>query len=114
MINPFRSQMASFLTKSAHEGLEKLDKNSSLARKLKTVDVDAILKYDINKICEEMSCSEMVKLTTLAGQVKSGLGDEELVKEDVKNIAKDIVKRVEKKSGSLKITSDLRDLLFNL
>lgn len=114
MINPFRSQMVLFLTKSAHAGLEKLDKNSLLARKLKAVDVQAILKHDINKICAEMSCPEMVKLTTLAGQIKSGLRDEELAKEDVKNIAKDIVKRVEKKSGEFKASPELRDLLYNL
>ena len=114
MMNPLRSQIAALITKSAQEGLKKLDKNYALACKLKGMDVDVLLKDTVNKFCNEMSYFEMVKLTSIVTGLNSGLRDKNQAKEDMKNTAKDIIKRIERKTGNLDIPSDISDLLFNL
>lgn len=113
-MNLLRSQIAALITKSAQAGLKKLDKNSALACKLKGMDIDTLLKDSVNKLCDEMYSVEMVKFMSLVAQLKSGFGDQERIKEDTKKIAKDIVKRIEQKTGNLNIPSDIRDLILNL
>lgn len=114
MINPLRAQTVLLITKHAQAGLKKLDRNSALVSKLKGMDVDALLKDNIDKFCHEMSYFEMAKITTIAAGLNSGLRDKEQAKEEMKSIAKDIIKRVEQKTGNLNIPSDIRDLIFNL
>lgn len=114
MSNLLRSQIASLITRSAQAGLKELDKNTPLAHTLKGKNIDTLLKNSVQQLCDEMSYSEMARIISLVASLKSGLRDKERAKKEVKSIAGDIVKRIEKKSGGLLIPLDLRDLLFNL
>ena len=114
MIELLRAQVVSLITKSAQAGLEKLDKNSALAHQLKDVDVKALLEDCVRKICNEMSYFEMGRIAALAAEIKCGFPDKKRTKEEIKKIAKEVVGRVEKRSGDLEIPFELRDLLFSL
>ncbi len=109
-----KQQMAAFLNDAARSGFDKLDKDSPLARELKGIDVDTILKEDIRKLCDVVTFSETLKIMSLGAALKMGSPDTERIKEDLKRIAKVIEERAEKQQGPLKTPPACRDLLFNL
>ncbi|MBF0123287.1 MAG: hypothetical protein HQL21_07795 [Candidatus Omnitrophica bacterium] len=109
-----KHQMASFLNDAARSGINKLDKNSPLARELKGLDIDTILKEDIHQICETVTFPETMKIMSLVTAIKLGSHDEARIKEDIKKIARAIEQRIEDKKGVLRTPPSCRDLLFNL
>lgn len=113
-MNPLRQQMASLLTEAARDGIKKLDKKSPAARELKAVDIDAVLRQDIDKICAAITFFEISAIMSLTMKLKSGRADNSRAKEDLREIALRLAERVEKKSGRLNIPSACRDLLINL
>lgn len=106
--------MAIFLTEAALAGIKGLDKDSIEARDLRALDVDAVLKEDISKICATVTFSETARIFLLIAQLKSGRGDIESRKEDLKKIGRTLLERTEKEQGSLKIPPSCRSLLFRL
>ncbi|MBF0571454.1 MAG: hypothetical protein HQL12_06230 [Candidatus Omnitrophica bacterium] len=109
-----KEQMASFLTNAAREGISRLDKGSSIAKELNGIDIESVMKEDINRICDAMTFSETVRIMSLGTQIKLGSGKTNQIKEDLKNMAKAIEVRVESRYGKLRIPPSCRDLLFNL
>ena len=114
MMAHLKQQLASFLNDAALSGISKFDKDSPLSKELKGLDIDVILKEDIWLICNEVTFPETLKVMSLVGAIKLGSGDPELMKEDLKKIAKASEERIEKKGGCLKTPPSCRDLLFNL
>ncbi|MBF0521944.1 MAG: hypothetical protein HQL24_02690 [Candidatus Omnitrophica bacterium] len=112
-MNPLRAQLATVLISSAYKGIEHLDKNSPLVRELKGLDVDKILKEDIQKICNEVSFSEMTRILALIAKLKLGR-EEESLKAEMKKIAKNLITRIERGSGKLQTPASCREMLFNL
>ncbi|MBF0503606.1 MAG: hypothetical protein HQL14_00750 [Candidatus Omnitrophica bacterium] len=113
MLN-LKQQMASFLNNSVREGIRQLDQDSPLARELSCLDVDTVLKEDIDQLCGAMTFSEMARIMALGAQIKLGRGDTGQSKEDLKKMAKVIEDRVESRQGKLKTPPSCRDLLYNL
>jgi hypothetical protein len=110
----FKHQIAAFLNKAARDGISKLDKDSPLARELGRLDLDTVLKEDIDQICQAVTFAEALKIMSLGAAAKMGSGDTERIKADIKKMAKVIEERIEKKDGRLRIPPSCRDLLFNL
>ncbi|MBF0511521.1 MAG: hypothetical protein HQL13_04240 [Candidatus Omnitrophica bacterium] len=106
--------MSSFLYDAALVGISRLDKDAGLAKELSTLDIETILKEDIHQICEAMTFSETVRVMSLGARIKMGGSDVGRIKEELKEMAKAIEKRVISKQGKLKLPSSCRDLLFNL
>lgn len=113
-MHPLRRQIAGFLTEAARAGIKHLDKNSAAARELSALDIDAVLKEDIDKICSVMSFFEITKIISLVTQIKVGHQDRDRLKEEIKQIARKLMERVEKERGSLRIPLSCRDVLFEL
>lgn len=98
----------------AHAGLGKLEKDSAYARALKGLDVDAVLEHDIEKITQAMSFSQMTGFMAIAAMLGSGQGNKAHLKERIKKISRQVVDRIDREHGGLKIPPGLRDMLFNL
>ncbi|MBF0494842.1 MAG: hypothetical protein HQL28_06935 [Candidatus Omnitrophica bacterium] len=108
-----RKQMSALLFDAAKKGIEKLDKKSSAAKDLKKLDIDTILKNDIDKVSRAISVPEILRCLALASELKVFPGNVK-AKEEIKRIARDVYKRVEKTPGGLEIPKSYRELLFNL
>ncbi|MBF0330863.1 MAG: hypothetical protein HQL17_02920 [Candidatus Omnitrophica bacterium] len=109
-----KRKMAAFLNDAARSGISKLDKKSPLAQELKGLDLDVVLKDDIDQICQAVTFPETLKIMSLGAAIKMGSGDIDRHKEDIKKVAKAIEDRIEKKQGVLKTPASCRELLFNL
>jgi len=114
MMLALRRQLACVLTEAARTGLKSLDKETTAYRELSGLDIETVLKEDINKICAVMTFSEMTRIIALAAQLNSGRQDNPPVKEEMKEIARKVVERVERELGGLKTPASCRTLLFKL
>lgn len=101
------------MTEAARTGLGKLDKTSPMAKALKRLDVEAVLKNDIHEICEAVSFPEMMKAMSLVAAIKLDPKDAVRLKDEIKTMARGLVERVEKK-GKLQTPLACREILFNL
>ncbi len=114
-MNPIRSKLADFLTEKAKIGLKELKKDPSYAKYLKKLDVGSILEEDIKKITGEVSFKEAAIMFALFSKVKTAPENEKGgIKKEIKEISKNVIGRVENKSGRLKTPQRFRDLLLSL
>ena len=114
-MNPLRQKMALFLTDAARKGLKSLDPKSQCAKILRKSDFENILREDVNRICEATSFIEITKTISLTAQLQRASEEKrKAIKDELKKIAEDVVKRIEKKSGKLKMPKPCRHLLLNL
>ncbi|MBF0594494.1 MAG: hypothetical protein HQL22_05965 [Candidatus Omnitrophica bacterium] len=113
MMTGLKHQLASFLTDAARSGFQKLDKKSPLARELKGLDVETLLREDIRLICDALTFPEMMRAMSLVAKIKLDPKDAEVFKEEIKTMARAIVERVEKKA-KINTPVSCRELLFNL
>lgn len=108
-----REKLASLLNKAARDGIKELDKDSDLAIQLKSLDIDAVLENDIKLLCEKISFFELTRILALMAQLKVNSKDNQVAKKKLKDIARDIMCRIEKQSAGFKTPASCRDLLFN-
>ena len=71
MIEILRRKLADGLYDAARKGLARVQENSPLAQELKKVDVEYILKADIETICRHVSFFEMTRIMALVAQLNS-------------------------------------------
>jgi len=95
-----------------------MEAESPCARSLRGLDRDALLEKDIQRICDELSTLEAGRVLRLgAGSMLSGAGDADKDKKnekEIKSLVFKVVKRVEKKDGSLNLPPECQDSLINL
>ena len=114
-MNPIKKKLADSLTKMTKRGIEAMDAESPCAKSLEGADVDALLQEDIQHICSELSTIEAGKILKLAVKRKlSSPEDADMYKKAIESMASEIVKRVEKRTGSLNLPLECRQLLMNL
>ena len=112
-MNPIKKKLADFLNEMSKKAVDSMDPESTTARSLKNPDKDALLKKDIQRICEGVSILEAVKIMRLSTKLMvSNTEYADKYRKEIKSIAFEVVKRVEKKTGNLMPES--RDLLMNL
>ena len=114
MINILRRKLAEALNNAAHKGLARIDKDSALAKELSKFDVEAILKADIEKICNNVSFLEMTRIMALMVQLNSEEKRHGAMKVNLKKIIQQLIDRVEKDAGQLNTPMSCRELFFNL
>ena len=117
-MNPIKRKLANFLTGVVKKGMDTMEAESPCARSLKRLDRDALLEKDVNRLCDELSTLEAGRALRLgAGSMLSGAGDAEKDKKnekEIKSLVSEVVKRVEKKGGSLNLPPECQDLVINL
>ena len=114
MIDILRRKLAKALKDAAHKGLAKIDKNSPLAEELKKIDVEAVLKADIEKICNNVSLFEMTRIMRLILQLNAKANRHGIMKADLKRIIQQLIDKVERNAGKLQTPMTCRELFFNL
>ena len=113
-MNPVKKKLADSLTEMAKKGIEEMDKKTPCAESLKGADVDALLRKDIQRICNELTTIEAGRILKLAAKRKlSSPENADMHTEAIKSMAFEIVKRVEEKTGSLNLPAECRQLLMN-
>ena len=115
-MNPLRKKLASIMIDTAYEEICKLGKNSPYLKALEEVDIDKVLAEDVNRICEDISMGEMMKIMPLIAKMKIARAQDEqdAVKCEIMETALRVVERVECKGGRLKLPASCRDLLLKL
>jgi len=114
MIDILRRKLAKVLEEAAHKGLARIDKDSLLAEELRKVDVEGILKADIDKICNNVSLFEMTRIMGLMVQLNSEEKRRGPMKADLKKMVQRLIDSVEQKAGRLQTPMSCRELFFNL
>jgi len=113
IMNPIKKKLADFLYEMSKKRMEAIDQRSPCARTLKKMYRDGLLKKDIQRICDKVSVLEAVKIFSLYNKLMlSNTGDSDRYNKEIKSIASEVVKRVEKESGNL--TPECLNLLMNL
>jgi len=117
-VNPIKRKLASFLTDVIKNGMDTMDAETPCARSLKGLDRDALLEKDVNRLCDDLSTLEAGRILSLgAGFMLSAAGDadkHEKNKKEIKSLVLQVLKRVERKDGSLNLPPECQDLLINL
>ena len=115
-MNFMQKQLSAKMIDAVRGEIRKLDKDSPFLKALKTIDIDKVLTEDIDRLCEDISMGEMMKILPLIVKVKaaSAEGERALVHGQIREIALKIVERVECKGGRLSIPASCRDLLLEL
>ena len=113
-MNPIKQKMISLLTEAAVREIEAVDPQSSYARELGEIEVDDVVE-EIQKICNAATLAETTRVLLLLTRLKKASGQErEAIKSDLKRIAEQLVTRVEKESGQLRLPKTCRRLLLDL
>jgi hypothetical protein len=115
-MNPVKRKLAQELTEAIKGGMNKADSDTSCAKALEALDLDALLEKDVNRLCDELSTLEAGKVLSLGNRVLSA-GNANVYKrnmEELRSLVLKAVKRVEKKFGGLSLPKECRDLLTNL
>jgi hypothetical protein len=103
------------LTGEVKKGLDQIEAESPCARSLKGLDRDALLKRDVQRICDELSTLEAGRILRLSAKfIVSDVGDAEKYRKEMKSIVFEVMKRMEKKYGRLNLPRECQDLLKNL
>lgn len=114
-MNPLRQKMASFLIDAARKQIKGLNVESVYAKTLERIDVENMLREDINRVCEAASFIEITRIISLVSQLQAASDENKAtIKGDIKKIAEGLVARIERDSGELKISQSCRHLLLNL
>ena len=114
-MDPIRRKLSSFLTDAARRRIEALDPESACAKELRGIPVGEALHEDVERICAAASLAEIGKVLVLGATIHKTSGKEkEEIWNDLKDIADELVARVEKQSGRLMLPEPCRHLLLAL
>ena len=115
-MNPIRQKMASLLTEAVRSQIEALSSESPLAKQLNEIeDIDAIITEEIEKICNTATLAEIIKISLLINRLgKVTENKQELIKNQLNSIAKNLIKRVENKTGQLMLSDVCLELFSQL
>lgn len=117
-MNPIKKKLANFLTDAIKKDMDTMEAESPCARSLKGLDRDALLKKDIQRICDDLSTLEAGRILSLSAKfMLSDAGDVEKYKKnekEIKSLVFEVLKRVEKKDGGLNLPPECQDSLINL
>lgn len=95
--------------------MDTMEAESPCARSLKGLDRDALLKKDIQRICDDLSTLEAGRILSLSAKfMLSDAEDVEKYREEIKSLVFEVLKRVENKYGGLNLPPECQDLLINL
>lgn len=114
-MNPVKKKLDQELTAAVKKGMDKMELDTSCAKALESLDRDALLKKDVNRLCDEFSTLEAGRILSLGAKLL-GAGNANVYKksrEELRSLVFKGVKRVENKYGGLNLPKECRDLLIN-
>jgi len=92
-----------------------LDPQSSCAKELSKLDVDDIIRSDVQKICGAATLIEITRILFLATRLqKTSEHKREKIKNALKKAAQELLARVETESGQLELPKSCRYLLLDI
>ena len=101
-MNPIKKKLARMLLSMGKSGMKQIDPKSSCAKKIKNDNSLELLKEDINRICEELSLGEAMKIIKISSTMQfSSDSARDNTKDDIKKISLKVVKRVESSGKKL-------------
>ncbi len=115
-MNPVKRKLGQELTAAIKKGMDEMELDTLCAKALDGLDRDALLKKDVNRLCDELGTLEAGRILGL-GTKFLGAGNTNGYKknrEEIRSLVLKVVKRVEKKYGGLNLPKECRDLLINL
>jgi hypothetical protein len=114
-MDPIRSKIAEIIRQAARKTIANLNPHSEPAKALREADVEAILKDDVQRVCEALSFMEITRAVALVSRL--GGADpkkQESVKRELKMIAEKAAAKAEARGGKLRIPDSCRAFLFAL
>jgi len=115
-MNPVKKKLDKELTAAIKRGMDEMELDTSCAKALEGLDRDALLKKDVNRLCDELGTLEAGRILS-PGTNLLGTGNANVYKksrEDLRSLVFKGVKRVENKYGGLSLPKECKDLLINL
>ena len=116
-MNPIRRKMVSVLSETAHDLIKSLGPQSPLANEVNEIeDIDAVIADEALRMCETATLSEIARISLLTSRLKRVNEDEEKEKitDQLNGIAGKIIKRVEDKTGPLKLSKVCPEMFSEL
>ena len=115
-MNPVKKKLGQELTAAIKKGMDKMELDTSCAKALERLDRDALLKKDVNRLCDELGTLEAGRILSLGAKLL-GAGNSNVYKksrEELRSLVFKGVKRVENKYGGHNLPKECRDLFINL
>ena len=115
-MNPVKKKLGQELTAAIKKGMDEMELDTSCAKALERLDRDALLKKDVNRLCDELGTLEAGRILSLGAKLL-GAGNSNVYKksrEELRSLVFKGVKRVENKYGGLNLPKECRDLFINL
>ena len=113
-MNPIRRKMASLLTEAVRKEIESLSPESPYAKKLKKIE-DAVVAEEIEKVCKAATLGEIARISLLINRLKKvNENEKEKITDSLNSIAGKLIKRVEDKTGPLKLSKICLELFSEL
>jgi hypothetical protein len=108
--------MASLLTEAVRAQIKSLDQQSLLANKIDEIeDIEALIADEALRMCEAASLSEITKIFLLVNKVeKVNEHEKEKIADQLNSIAEKLIKRVEDKTGPLKLSGVCLEMFSQL
>ena len=115
-MDPIRRKLCSLLTETANEEIKALDPQSQCAKELAEIeDVDTIIDEEIGKMCKVLTLGEITRILLLVTRLKTTSGQKnEVIKNDIKKVAKKVTARTEAKSGPSKLPQSCRHIFLGI
>ena len=115
-MDTIRRKLSSLLTEAANEEIKALDPQSQCAKELAEIeDVDTIIDEEIGKMCKVLTLGEITRILLLVTRLKTTSGQKnEVIKNDIKKVAKKVTARTEAKSGPSKLPQSCRHIFLGI
>ena len=113
-MNPIRRKMASLLTEAVREEIEALSPESPYAKELNEIE-DAVVAEEIEKVCKAATLGEITRISLLISRLKRvNENEKEKITDQLNSIAGKLIKRVEDKTGPLKLSKVCLELFSGI
>ncbi len=115
-MNPIRRKMTAFVTEAVHKEIEALEPNCPCAREMsKLDDVDNTIAEEVKRFCDAATLKEISKMLLLVGRLKkASVQEKEVIESELERIKEKLVRRVETKSGQLRLPKACHHLFLGL
>ena len=105
-MNPIKRKMVSVLSEAVREQIKSLSPQSPLTNEVDEIeDIEAVIADEALRMCEAASLGEIARISLLINRLKRvDENEKEKITDQLNSIAEKLIKRVESKTGSLKLS----------
>ena len=115
-MNPVKKKMVSVLSEAVRAQVKSLPQQSLLADKVDEIeDIEALIAEEAFRMCKAASLGEITKISLLVNKLKKmNEHEREKIAVQLTDIAEKLIKRVEEKTGPLKLSKTCLELFSQL